>query len=120
MIPKIGKQVIVFGDASDIAGKMSKLKLFYRNVMVKAGWQYYSTINLQYKDQVVAKRWGAEDIAADSMRTLQLMQLIAANAERQASDSLQNRQSAVDNNMTDSTMIQQSIQRDDNGRRKPT
>jgi len=112
MIPKIGNQLIVFGDGSAVDAKFAKLKLFYRQIMTKAGWNHYSTVNLQYHNQVVAKIRGAEDIAADSLRTLQLMQLIAANAEKQASDSLQNKQPVQENNTADSTMIQQSIQRD--------
>jgi cell division protein FtsQ len=114
MIPKIGNQLIVFGDPTDVEAKLSKLKLFYKEIMVKAGWNSYSVINVQYKNQVVAKRKGAEDIAADSLRTLQIMKFIAERAQLQAEDSLrQNMQLDNNRNTTDSTMIQQSIQRDD-------
>jgi len=114
MIPKIGNQLIVFGDATDVEVKLQKLKLFYKEIMIKAGWNNYSVINLQYKNQVVAKRKGAEDIAADSLRTLQIMQLLAAKAQQQANDSLQMIQLDNNRNTVDSTMILQSIQRDDN------
>jgi cell division protein FtsQ len=115
MVPKIGNQLIVFGDATDVDAKLRKLKMFYKEIMVKAGWNNYSTINLQYKNQVVAKRKGAEDIAADSIRTLQIMQLLAARTQQQADDSLQQViQQDNNRNTVDSTMIQQSIQRDDN------
>ena len=114
MIPKIGNQLIVFGDATDVDAKLQKLKLFYKEIMVKAGWNNYSVINVQYKNQVVAKRKGAEDIAADSLRTLQIMQMLAAKAQQQANDSLQMIQPDNNRNTVDSTMIQQSIQRDDN------
>ena len=113
MIPKIGNQLIVFGDATDVDAKLQKLKLFYKEIMVKAGWNNYSVINVQYKNQVVAKRKGAEDIAADSLRTLQIMQLLAARTQEQANDSLQIIQPDNNRNTVDSTMIQQSIQRDD-------
>ena len=82
--------------------------------MVKAGWNNYSVINVQYKNQVVAKRRGAEDIVADSLRTLQLMNMIAERAKKEANDSLQIILPDNDRNTVDSTMIQQSIQRDDN------
>ena len=82
--------------------------------MVKAGWNNYSVINVQYKNQVVAKRKGAEDVSADSLRTLQIMQLIVERAQRQAGDTLQIMQPDNGRNTVDSTMIQQSIQRDDN------
>jgi len=89
--------------------------LFYKQVMTKAGWSYYSVINLQYKGQVVAKRRGAEDVSADSLRTLQVMQMIAINSEKQAGDSLQTMLQDNDKNTVDSNMIQHSIQRDENG-----
>jgi cell division protein FtsQ len=115
MIPKFGNQLIVFGDATDVDAKLEKLKLFYKEVMVKAGWNKYSVINVQYKNQVVAKRKGAEDVAADSLRTLQIMKFIAERAQQQANDSLQMIQQDNSRNTADSTMIQQSIQRDDMG-----
>ncbi|MBS1510219.1 MAG: hypothetical protein JST86_05215 [Bacteroidetes bacterium] len=113
MIPKIGNQLIVFGDASAAEEKFNKLELFYKEVMMKAGWHTYSVINVQYKNQVVAKKWGAEDKTADSLRTLQIMQMIAANAARQAQDSLNTIEQDNSNNTPDSSMIQQSIQRDE-------
>lgn len=115
MIPKIGNQLIVFGDAADVDAKLQKLKLFYKEVIVKAGWNKYSLINVQYKDQIVAKRKGAEDVAADSLRTLQIMKFIAERAQQQAEDSVQ-QIIQPDNirNTADSTMIQQSIQREEN------
>lgn len=113
MIPKLGNQLIVFGDASDVDVKLEKLKLFYKEIMVKSSWNKYSVINVQYKNQVVAKRKGAEDIAADSMRTLQIMKFIADRAQQQANDSLQVIQQDNTRNTADSTMIQQSIQRDE-------
>ena len=113
MIPKIGNQLIVFGNGSDAEEKLSKLQLFYKEVMVKAGWNNYSVINVQYKNQVVAKKRGAEDIAADSLRTLQIMQSIAERAKQQANDSLQIIQQDNERNTVDSSMVQQSIEREE-------
>lgn len=114
MIPKIGTQLIVFGDAENADAKFEKLKLFYKNIIVKTGWNKYSVINVQYKNQVVAKIRGQEDKTADSVRTLQMMQLIAANAARMAEDSAQTIVPDNSTNTADSSMIQQSIQREDN------
>ncbi|MFM2327325.1 MAG: hypothetical protein RIR31_1527 [Bacteroidota bacterium] len=114
MIPKIGSQIIEFGNAADVEEKFNKLQLFYKNVMVKTGWSKYSIINVQYKNQVVAKRRGAEDKTADSVKTLQIMQLIAASAAKQAEDSVQTILQDNNNNTADGSMIQQSIQREDN------
>ncbi len=114
MIPKLGNQMIVFGDASDAALKFSKLQLFYKKVMMKVGWNKYSVINLQYKNQIVAKIKGKEDVQADSLRTIKMMEIIAANASRNASDSARTFMQD-DRKNNDSSMIEQSMQRDDIG-----
>ncbi|MBK7884312.1 MAG: hypothetical protein IPJ81_11335 [Chitinophagaceae bacterium] len=113
MIPKIGNQIIVLGDATDIEEKFDKLKLFYEGVLPKAGLNKYSVINLQYKSQIVAKRKDAEDVAADAARTVQIMQIIAANAAREAAEGVQAIVQDNDNNSADSTIIEQSIQREE-------
>ncbi|MDN3657752.1 hypothetical protein QWZ08_19015 [Ferruginibacter paludis] len=113
MVPKIGNTIIVFGDATDVAAKFYKLQLFYKEVMVKTGWNKYSEINVQYNGQVVAKRKGAEDKSIDSLRTLQLMQAIAENTERLSNDSLHMITADNENNTTNADLVQQSIQRDD-------
>jgi len=119
LLPKIGDAVIVFGDANNAEEKFNKLLVFYKEVVTKFGWDYYSSVNVQYAGQVVAKRKGAEDKTADSLRTLQLMQLIAYNAEQQANDSLQTIAQDNEHNTTDLNLIQQSIQRDDNDESAP-
>jgi len=113
-VPKIGNSIIVFGDASDADEKFNRLKLFYKKVIPKTGWNYYSVVNVQYKNQVVAKRKGADDKSADSLRTIQIMQQIAINSEKAANDSVQMVQSDNGSNTTDENIIQQSMQRDDN------
>ena len=114
MLPKFGNAVIVVGDAKNIEKKLSKLRLFYKEIMVKAGWNRYSEINIQYNNQVVAKRKGADDVKADSLRTLQLIQLIAENAQRLSEDSLQTIIQDNEKNSVNSSIIQQSMERNEN------
>ena len=114
MIPKLGNQVIVFGDGSDISQKFKKLQLFYKKVIMKMGWNRYSLINLQYKNQVVAKIRGKDDVSADSLRTLQMMDIIAANAAKYAEDTTHSMM-PDDRKSNDSSMIQESMQRDELG-----
>lgn len=113
MIPKIGKELIIFGDATDAEKKLQKLKIFYQEVMVKSGWNRYSEINLRYVGQVVAKIKGAEDIAADSLRALQIMRMISERSAQAAGDSAQTILPDNKSNTVDGSMIQQSIQRDE-------
>ena len=115
MIPKIGNQLIFFGNAEDVEEKCKKLRLFYKTVITKAGWSKYSVINLAFKNQVVAKIKDAADKTTDSLRTLQIMQFIAERAARQAADSALLFVSGNASINTDSSMIQQSVQREDEG-----
>jgi len=115
LLPKIGNTVIVFGDASNATEKLHKLLVFYKKVLVKSGWDKYSIVNVRYANQVVASRKDAEDKKADSLKTVQLVEMMAAAAEAQANDSLQTFSRDNEHNTTDVNLIQQSIQRDDNG-----
>ena len=115
MIPKLGKQRIIFGEAGDANAKFAKLKLFYKDVITQAGWNRYSIINLQYKNQVVASIRGREDIAADSLRTMQLIKFIAEDAAKRSADSSQIFLPETDKRSADSSLIQQSIEREDEG-----
>lgn len=115
MIPKMGNSIILFGDAKDISEKLKKIRLFYQEIITKAGWSNYNSVNVQYKNQVIAKRKGAEDITADSLRTIQIMQIIAANAEKRSTDSLMSIMQDNENNTTNFNLIQTSIQREDIG-----
>ena len=90
MIPKIGQQVIIFGDATNYKQKFSNLLLFYKQVESKVGWNKYAKINVQYAGQIIAEKRGAQEVKMDSMRTIQLMKLLVANAIREANDTLHN------------------------------
>ena len=113
LVPKLGKQRIIFGDATDADAKFSKLKMFYKGVITQAGWNRYSIINLQYKNQVVASIRGKEDIIADSLRTMQLIKFIAEDAARRSADSSQIFLPETDKRRADTSLIQQSMERDE-------
>jgi cell division protein FtsQ len=113
MTPKMGKQNIIFGNAEDAAGKFAKLKLFYKDVITKAGWNRYNTIDLQYRGQVVAKIRGKDDIAADSLRTLEIMKFLAEDAAKRSADSLETIVQDSRANSVDSSMIGQSVEREE-------
>ena len=118
LVPKLGKQRIIFGDATDVNSKFDKLKLFYKDVITQSGWNRYSTINLQYKNQVVASIRGKEDVVADSLRTMQLIKFIAEDAARRSADSSQTFLPETDKRVADSSLIQQSIEREGEGTTK--
>ncbi|MFT3910131.1 MAG: hypothetical protein QM737_11940 [Ferruginibacter sp.] len=113
MVPKVGDQTIIFGDATNAEQKFKKLELFYRKVMLKYGWNRYSVINLQYKGQVIGKLKGKDDVSADSARTQEIMRMIAFNSAKAASDSLLMFMQDNDRNTTSVSLIEQSMERDD-------
>ncbi len=90
MIPKVGQQVIVFGDANNYKLKFNNLLLFYHQVESKTGWNKYAKINVQYAGQIIAEKRGVQEIKMDSLRTIQLMKLLVANALKQANDTSHN------------------------------
>jgi cell division protein FtsQ len=90
MVPKVGNQIIVFGNANNYEEKFNNLLTFYKQVASKVGWNKYSKINVQYRGQVVAVKRGAEDIVQDLLRTKQMMQTIVIASQQQANDSINN------------------------------
>lgn len=56
MIPKLGQHTIQFGDGTNAEAKFSRLLLFYKQIMNKTGWNYYSSLDVRYDKQLVAVR----------------------------------------------------------------
>ncbi len=56
LIPRVGDQRILFGDADYVNGKFKKLEYFYAEGMSRAGWENYDTINLMFENQVVCSK----------------------------------------------------------------
>lgn len=55
-IPRVGNHQIHLGTAENLEGKLRNLEAFYDKVLPEVGWNKYSNINLEYKDQIVCKR----------------------------------------------------------------
>lgn len=56
LIPKLGRHVVEFGDASDIKAKFSRLKTFYQHGMTTTGWNKYKRISVEFSNQVVCTK----------------------------------------------------------------
>ncbi len=54
LIPVLGNHKILLGDASNLKDKLNNLFLFYKNVLNRIGWDKYETLDMRFKDQVVA------------------------------------------------------------------
>jgi cell division protein FtsQ len=56
LIPRVGNHVIHLGTTENLEGKLRNLMAFYDKVLPETGWNKYSVINLEYKDQIVCKK----------------------------------------------------------------
>lgn len=56
LIPRVGNQTIHLGTFENYKGKLRNLAAFYDQVLPEVGWNKYSMIDLEYKDQIVCRR----------------------------------------------------------------
>ncbi len=56
IVPTIVGHVISFGDTSLIEDKFHRLATFYRSVAPVKGWNYYDTVAVRWRGQIVATR----------------------------------------------------------------
>lgn len=56
LIPRVGNQLIHLGTTENFKGKLRNLEAFYDQVLPEVGWNEYSSINLEFKDQIVCKK----------------------------------------------------------------
>lgn len=55
LIPKLGRQKILFGRYLNVADRLNRLKNFYMEVIPYKGWAKYKVIDLRYDKQVVCR-----------------------------------------------------------------
>jgi cell division protein FtsQ len=56
LIPRVGNHQIHLGTFENYEGKLKNLAAFYERVLPEAGWNKYSVINLEFRDQIVCKK----------------------------------------------------------------
>lgn len=56
LIPRVGNHVIHIGTIENLDGKLRNLETFYEKVLPEVGWNKYSVINLEYRDQIVCRK----------------------------------------------------------------
>jgi cell division protein FtsQ len=55
LFPQVGDETIEFGKPENLEVKFRKLKIFYKEILPRVGWNKYDRINVQYEGQVVAE-----------------------------------------------------------------
>jgi cell division protein FtsQ len=56
LITRVGNHKVHLGTVENLEGKLRNLEAFYDKVLPEVGWNKYSVINLEYKDQIVCKK----------------------------------------------------------------
>jgi cell division protein FtsQ len=56
LIPRVGNQKVHLGTIENYEGKLRNLEAFYDKVLPSVGWNKYSVINLEFRDQIVCKK----------------------------------------------------------------
>jgi cell division protein FtsQ len=52
IIPKVGREQLIVGNANNLEEKFEKLKIFYKDGLPRLGWNRYKSLNLKYEDQI--------------------------------------------------------------------
>jgi cell division protein FtsQ len=66
LIPRVGSQRILLGNADSLDVKFKNLLGFYKQALPKVGWAAYKTINIKYTNQVI----GIKNTKADSLKAI--------------------------------------------------
>lgn len=56
LIPRVGNHVIRMGKLVDAEEKLNRLREFYTKGLNKVGWNKYSTINIEYSNQIICTK----------------------------------------------------------------
>lgn len=66
LIPRVGNQKILLGNADSLDVKFRNLKAFYTQALPKVGWDKYKALNVKYTNQVIGIK--NEDSKTDTTR----------------------------------------------------
>ncbi len=64
LIPRVGNQRILLGNADSLDVKFHNLLMFYKQALPQVGWNAYKAINIKYANQII----GIKNTREDSLR----------------------------------------------------
>lgn len=56
IVPRVGTQQLVLGNASKLEEKLDRLVVFYKNILPRVGSDAYEKVNVKYDDQIICER----------------------------------------------------------------
>jgi cell division protein FtsQ len=106
LTPLIGNQLIELGDGGEIENKFHKLFTFYKEVIAHTGFEYYTSINIAYGNQVIATRKQGSISRADSIQARKNVMDLIRLAQRMQSDTARIREAKP---LEKNTMTEQNL-----------
>lgn len=88
LIPVIGDHVIRIGTAENIEEKLSRLLLFYKQVMSKTGFNKYSVVDVQYDGQVIGVNKGPTSVVDSIQLQKNIEELLQKSTIQNVSDEM--------------------------------
>ena len=52
---QVSRQYVEFGKPEIIENKFARLKIFYKDILPRKGWNVYERVNLKFKDQIICE-----------------------------------------------------------------
>ena len=68
LIPRVGNQRILIGNADSLDAKFANLLIFYKKALPQVGWDAYKAINVKYANQVIGIRNTNLKLKSDSLK----------------------------------------------------
>ncbi|HTE01324.1 MAG TPA: hypothetical protein VK668_18690 [Mucilaginibacter sp.] len=68
LIPRVGNNRILLGNADDLEAKFHNLMVFYKQAIPQVGWDRYKIINIKYANQVVGVK--SDNFKKDSLKAV--------------------------------------------------
>ena len=88
LVPRVGNQKIILGNADNLKNKFRNLLLFYKKAIPQAGWDTYSSINLKFKGQIVCEKRDSTLLSKPTSKTDSVVSVKINSTEIQ--DSIKN------------------------------
>lgn len=90
LVPRVGKQKIIFGDGNDIEDKFKRLLVFYKKAIPYVGWDTYSSVSLKFKGQIVCQKSDSTILRTQFEKQQLRDSLRKEAANKKVKDSIQN------------------------------
>lgn len=58
LIPRVGKEILLIGNANALEQKLDRLEIYYKNILPKVGTEAYEKVNVKYGGQIICERRG--------------------------------------------------------------